>query len=163
MRLKKGFRELITTWNCKPDVLEAFACRYFFNLPGQHLLVNFAQEQLIILSQTFKSLRESVYQNLLQTRFKHSLDQVTLKLDSNGISLDFSTLETTLSQNIQTNSVEGITNLIEFTRSTQSQFQATNFKGWKSNAANEVLWQVEKRVNNAKAADYCRPGIRLLR
>ncbi|MEI8573377.1 hypothetical protein U737_14885 [Methylomonas sp. LW13] len=127
---EKAFGELIITWNCKPDVLEAFNCRYFFNLPGQHLLVKFAQEQLVILSQTFKSLRESVYQNMLQTRFKQLLDQVTLKLDSNGIRLDFSTLEATLSQNIQTNSVEGVTDLIEFTRSTQQQFQGTDFKAW---------------------------------
>ncbi|MBD9359925.1 hypothetical protein [Methylomonas fluvii] len=110
--------------------MEAFNGRYFFNLPGQRLLVNFTQEQMIILSQTFKSLRELVYQNLLQTRFKQLLYQVTLKLDSNCIRLDFSALEATLSQNIQTNSVEGITDLIEFTRSTQQQHQGADFKAW---------------------------------
>lgn len=121
IRLEKDFSELIITGNCKPDVLVAFDGRYFFNLPGQHLLVNFAQEQLIILSQTFKSLRELVYQNPLHTRFKSLLDQVTLKLDGNGIRirLDYTTLETTLTEKTPTNPVEGITDLIKFTRSTQ--------------------------------------------
>ncbi len=122
---EKAFSKRIITGNYKPGVLEAFNCRYFFNLPGQHLPVKFAQEQLVILSQTFKSLRESVYQNLLQARFKSLLDQVALKLDSNGIRLDFTALETTLTDKVQTNPVEGITDLIELSPTTQQEFQGT--------------------------------------
>jgi len=159
--LEKGFSELIITGNCKPDVLEAFDGRYFFNLPGQHLLVNFAQKQLIILRQTFKSLRESVYQNLLQTCFKPLLDQLTLKLDGNGIHLDFTALKSTLTDKVQTNPVKGITDLIEFFGSNLSQFQATDFEGWKLvNAANDDYWETASQANNLKDADDYRPGIR---
>ncbi|QBC28078.1 hypothetical protein U737_14895 [Methylomonas sp. LW13] len=151
------YKALIASWNRKIHVLEAFNGRYFFNLPGQNqpgssailglsndysyrpavgepsqrLLVNFAQAQLNALDQGYAALRETVYQNLLlQTRFKPLLDQVGLIVDGQGLRLDFTALEATLSQNIQTNPVDGITDLIEFTRSTQQQFQGTDFKAW---------------------------------
>lgn len=159
---EKAFSELIIPVNCKPGVLEAFNCRYFFNLPGQHLLVKFAQEQLVILSQTFKSLRESVYQNLLQTRFKPLLDQVTLKLDSNDIRLDFSALEAALRTNPVTPELQQVLDTLNVRVPPSAALCQESY-------GQDVLLEYElaetlygdgDNANNFKDADDYRPGIR---
>jgi Ca2+-binding RTX toxin-like protein len=167
--LTPEYQALINSWNQKIHILEAFNGSYFFGLPTQPnegaktgislgtannnggsvtiitampIEIRYDQTQLDLLQQSYDVLKASVYDALLlQTRFKPLLDEVNLVIDSTGIHLDFSQLTQTLQQNINTNAVDGIADLIDFSRSSQSMLQGT---GW---AGNQLLEQTLRNTS----------------
>ncbi|HEX7650641.1 MAG TPA: calcium-binding protein, partial [Noviherbaspirillum sp.] len=138
------WQPIVDAWEKKLHILEAFNGRYFFNLPNDsvpggiggagisssggggggggiaaaiQLTVEFSQQQIDLLNQSYDALKESVYTALLlQTRFKPLFDKVSLQIDSNGIKLDYSSLEQEFRNRIASNPAQGLTDLIEFNR-----------------------------------------------
>lgn len=154
-----SYRSLITQWNNKLHVLEAFNGSYFFGLPGQPqdggaasigmwvdysgstalfganktkpgLVINYAQPQLDMLNQAYESLRQAVYESLiLQTRLKGYLDKVDLSITDTAIALDFSTVTQAFQEKIAADPVNGITDLIEFNKYTKDLLTGTPWDG----------------------------------
>ncbi|NOT83336.1 MAG: hypothetical protein HOP02_00850 [Methylococcaceae bacterium] len=136
-------------------VLEAFNGRYFFNLPNAPqlgggavsglnvsgvgangtilgtLTVNYSSDQLNLFNQSYQALRDSVYNALLpQTRFKPLLDSVNLTFNANNVTLDFASAQQQLQSTLASNSVNGITDLLEFNRYAQTALIGTDYKAW---------------------------------
>ncbi|MDP1862715.1 MAG: calcium-binding protein [Thiobacillus sp.] len=157
-QLDAAYRGTIATWSQRIHILEAFNGRHFFNLPSEAqagggavmgmnfssattggisgvtlgtLSINYTQAQLDLLSQSYDALRESVYNALLlQTRFKPLIDSVNLIFTPNNVTLDFSTALQTLQTRIDTDLVNGISDLIEFNRYGQTLLMGSAWNGW---------------------------------
>jgi len=150
--LTPEYRELIAQWNRKIHILEAFNGRYFFTLPDETqtgfsavmgltvdesggdvgtLLVNYTQDQLNLLNQSYEALRESVYSALLsQTRFKLLMNQIGVVIENGNFSYDYSGVEQYFQDLITQNAAQGMSDLIEFNRYIGNHL--SNF-GWGGN------------------------------
>ncbi len=157
--IDETYRNLISSWNDKIHILEAFNGSYFFQLPGQKqegggaaigiwatpsnyyslmpgtdnrqtLAVNYAQIQLDLLNSAYDSLRQAVYESLiLQTRLKGYLDQIDLSITEDSISLDFSALTQSFQDKLATDPQNGLTDLIEFNKYTRDILTGTQWDG----------------------------------
>lgn len=151
-----AYRGTIAQWNQCIHILEAFNGRHFFNLPSEAqagggavmgmsfssagaggtslgtLAINYSQAQLDLLSQSYDALRESVYNALLlQTRFKPLVDSIDLTLSATGnLAFDFSATQLALQTRITANTADGISDLIEFNRATQTLLAGLGWTGW---------------------------------
>ena len=158
-QLDTTYRNTIASWNQRIHILEAFNGRHFFNLPSEAqagggavmgmgfsttttggisgvtigtLAINYSQAQLDLLGQSYNALRESVYNAmLLQTRFKPLIDSIDLTLSATGnLAFDFSATQLALQTAIAANAANGISDLIEFSRATQSVLAGAGWNGW---------------------------------
>ena len=158
-QLDAAYRGTIAQWNQRIHILEAFNGRHFFNLPSEAqagggavmgmnfstattggiagvtlgtLAINYSQAQLDLLGQSYDALRESVYNALiLQTRFKPLVDSIDLTLSATGnLAFDFSATQLTLQTSITANTANGISDLIEFNRATQTLLAGLGWTGW---------------------------------
>ncbi|MGZ9710281.1 hypothetical protein ACXX82_05650 [Glaciimonas sp. GNP009] len=112
-------RAIVAAWEKKLHILEAFNGQYYFamhNFVGHGLngfnmaegkngqpgtiTISLYPEQVNSLNLAYDALQESIYGSLLlQTRFKSLIDQITLKVDADGLQLDsFDAIRNTLDQ-----------------------------------------------------------------
>ena len=145
---------IVDAWEKKLHVLEAFNGRYFFKLPNEtqtalsaamglslvsgtggngalpQLNVTLSQDQVNLLNQSYDALSRSVYDDLLmQTRFKPLLDQIGLVIDDSGIRFDFSAVEQHFREEIARDAVNGVGDLIEFTRVSAGMLAGAGWQG----------------------------------
>ncbi|MDB5802437.1 MAG: Hemolysin-type calcium-binding region, partial [Rhodocyclales bacterium] len=157
--LDSSYKALIAGWAGKIHILEAFNGRYFFELPSEApstgiilsaveglnqapdlplydaggfktMLISYSQQQLDLLQQSYDALRQSIYDNLLlQTRLKPLIDKVGLTVGDDGISFDFSAVETDLRARVATDPVAGIADIADFKAVTRDLFVGTGWSG----------------------------------
>ena len=94
------------------------------------LSIQFAQQQLNLLNQAYASLTDSIYSALvLQTRLKPYLDLVDLVIDNNGIHLDATALNATLTNKTQTDPLNGLSDLLDLDKYAKNLLADTNWEG----------------------------------
>lgn len=157
--IDETYRNLISSWNQKIHILEAFNGSYFFQLPGQPqegggattgmwatassyyallpsadnrqtLVVRYAQPQLDLLNSAYSSLKQAVYESLaLQTRLKGYLDLIDLSITEDSITLDFSGLTQAFQDKLASDQKNGLIDLIEFNKFTRDILSGTQWDG----------------------------------
>ncbi|WP_367154192.1 calcium-binding protein [Methylomonas sp. HYX-M1] len=123
---------LYQTWVDKLTILEHFNGRTFNTVPAGSTAatVNLWTTTQDLLQRSYDNLKESVYSSLLlQTRLKPYLDEITLKVDANGIQLDFSAMTLRLETDRHVNSEQAFINLLELHKYAGAQL---NSNGWNS-------------------------------
>lgn len=124
----------VAAWERRLSILDAFQGQHLLDItphapvtwftpvqadenqatPGV-IYINLSTQQTTALNRAYVALQESVYATLLmQTRFKSVFDQVQPRIDSHGVQMDMSTVERHFNQAIATDSVAGLSALIEF-------------------------------------------------
>ena len=84
----------------------------------------------VFFDAAYKSLQESVYQNLyLQTEGKTYLDLIELVLDNNGLRLDFTKVNSAFAQKIAANAGQAATDLAEFISFTEDSLASSGWDG----------------------------------
>ena len=157
--LDEEYRQLIQQWDDRIHVLEAFNGSYFFEVPGQTqegggaarglqidtagssslsgldrnkpgLVISYSRQQLDQLEKAYTALRQEVYESLcLQTRLKTYLDQVDLVLTRDAVSFDFSRVRQAFQDEILTDPINGLGDLIEFNKYTSTILTGTSWDG----------------------------------
>ena len=127
-------RAIVDTWERKLSILEAFNGQYYFamqNLPGMGyngftmiegengqpgtITISLYQSQIDGINAAYNALQDSVYGSLvLQTRFKPLFDQIALKMDENGMRLDYGAIEQYFNAGIAADLVKGSLDLFDF-------------------------------------------------
>ncbi|MGD9685492.1 MAG: putative Ig domain-containing protein [Desulfobacter sp.] len=157
--IDETYRNLISSWNNKIHILEAFNGSYFLQLPGQPqegggavsgiwsdtrnynalmpindnrqtLVVRYAQQQLDLLNSAYSSLKQAVYESLvLQTRLKGYLDLIDLNITEDSITLDFSAVTQSFQDKLASDQRNGLIDLIEFNKFTRNILSGTQWDG----------------------------------
>ncbi|ANE57980.1 hypothetical protein AYM39_22110 (plasmid) [Methylomonas sp. DH-1] len=120
-------------WADKLTILEHFNGRTFNTVPAgtTAATINLWSVTQDLLQSSYDSLKTSVYQSLvLQTRVQPLLDLITLKVDSDGVSLDFTALSAELDRRTVADPANGAADLAEFTILTQDKLKDTGWRGW---------------------------------
>lgn len=144
---------LSAEWQQKLHIIETFNGSYFFGLPGTsqpigaitgltistptsssanvQITVNFNQQQLDLLQQSYDLIRGSIYDALvLQTRIKPLVQEIGLTIDANGVNLDFSQVYGALESKISQDAKLGLGDLIDFNNATRDRLKETNWNGY---------------------------------
>lgn len=101
-------------------------------------------EQVSLLNQSYDALKQSVYDGLvMQTRLKCYLDSISLKIDTNGVTLDFSAMSAKLDALYQSSPIIAFTDCLDL-----KQYGAllTTY-GWDA-ASKLVAWTSELAATN---------------
>ncbi|MEB0011472.1 calcium-binding protein [Glaciimonas sp. Cout2] len=142
-------RAIVAAWEKKLHILEAFNGQYYFamhNLTGMGyngfkmvegkngqpgtITISLYAEQVNSLNQAYDALQESIYGSLLlQTRFKSLIDQIELKIDTDGMHLDYGALEKHFKAAIAADVIKGLYDLIDFNRAAGSAMQDFSWIG----------------------------------
>ncbi|WP_373975495.1 calcium-binding protein [Chitinibacter sp. SCUT-21] len=94
------------------------------------LVINYSQDQVNFLNQSYEALRQSVYDGLvLQTRLKPYLDELDLKISVNGLSFDTSGVAEKIEAVAATNPKKALTDLAELNKYAGSSLQSIGFDG----------------------------------
>ena len=115
---------------------EPVVTSYTFVLP------TLTSQQVDLLKQSYTALKESVYEGLVgQTRLKSYLDTVSLNIDANGISFDFSGMNAALDTLHQGDAVRAFTDCMDLQKyvaglSGMGWQGAAKLVGWATDAAN---------------------------
>lgn len=155
MILNPDWLAIVAEWEGKIAILEAFNGQYFFKLPNStepgssavtgmtistgtvstdtgtisvpKLDINLTADQVALLNNSYESLKQSVYDALVsQTRLAPLMDMVDVVSDGDILSLDYTALEQHFADTIAQNSVNGLTDLIEFDRYTSKSLPGWN-------------------------------------
>lgn len=101
-------------------------------------------EQVSLLNQSYDALKQSVYDGLvMQTRLKGYLDTVSLKIDTNGITLDFSAMSDKLDTLYQSDPIVAFTDCLDLK---QYGAMLTSY-GWDA-ASKLVAWTTDLAASN---------------
>ncbi len=149
----------VEAWSRKLHILEAFNGSYFFaNLPGggtpfnpndsyhrnlsvstpngstiPTLTINWGNNQMARLNEAYDLLLETVYNTLLmQTRLAPAMDLIDLNIDMESleIGLDFTRLTQYFTEKMASDPVNGISDLMDFNRSTQDMLSGSGWNGY---------------------------------
>jgi Ca2+-binding RTX toxin-like protein len=93
-------------------------------------MYNLEQARLDLLTQSYNQLVDSVYSALVtQTRLKPYMDSISLQVNANGISLDFTAMDAMLDTKQQTNSANALYDLIELNHYVGAQLYPSGWNG----------------------------------
>ena len=99
--------------------------------PG--ITIGIAEAQFELLTASYEALRDSVYSALaLQTRLQAYTEEAMLVLDPRGSDfiIDFTSQEEEFARRISLNVVDGMADLIEYTRGMASELAGSAWRGW---------------------------------
>ncbi|MCX7178266.1 MAG: hypothetical protein NTX56_05630, partial [Proteobacteria bacterium] len=115
-------------WLDKLSILEHFNGQTFLPVPtvGASLSIDFYGTRELLLDQAYVALKESVYGALvIQTRLKPYLDSIELKIDENGITLDYTAMMARLETLKSVDVTNAVLDLMELQR-----FAGKQLTGW---------------------------------
>lgn len=151
------YKQLISSWTKKLQVLEMFNGQYFFNIPNQKnqtagagfglsvsysavsapykaslptLHVQFSQAQIELLDKAYASLKDTVYSSLvIQAGLRKYLDLITYSFDEDGHHLDIAPLNQALADQFASDPVNALGDLLDLDRYAGRQLAGTNWTG----------------------------------
>ncbi|MBD9359667.1 calcium-binding protein [Methylomonas fluvii] len=120
-------------WADKLTVLEHFNGRTFNTVPAgtTAATINLWSVTQDLLQSSYEALKNSVYQSLvLQTRVKPLLDLISLRVNENGIALDFTEVNAEFDRRAALNPGSAAADLAEFTIMTKDSLKDSGWQGW---------------------------------
>lgn len=119
-------------WVEKLTTIERFIGQTFRPVPADTdaVNINLATEQLALLQQSYDIIKETVYGSLvMQTRLKPYLDLAEFKVDSTGVSIDFTATRNALQAGINANAAAGMADLLDFEKYAGPQLRDSGWDG----------------------------------
>ncbi|ATG88431.1 hypothetical protein MKLM6_0146 [Methylomonas koyamae] len=120
-------------WADKLTVLEHFNGRTFNTVPAgtTAATINLWSVTQDLLQSSYEALKNSVYQSLvLQTRVKPLLDLISLRVNENGIALDFTEVNAEFDRRAALNPGSATADLAEFIIMTKDSLKDSGWQGW---------------------------------
>ncbi|MCQ8183232.1 hypothetical protein NP603_19115, partial [Methylomonas sp. SURF-1] len=120
-------------WVDKLTILEHFNGRTFNTVPAgtTAATINLWSVTQDLLQSSYDALKNSVYQSLvLQTRVQPLLDLISLRVDENGVALDFTEVNAEFDRRAAINPGKAAADLAEFTIMTQDSLKDSGWRGW---------------------------------
>jgi len=86
--------------------------------------------QMAFIEQAYDALKQSIYDGLLlQTRLAPLTDSIEIEVVDGALKLNFAPMEALMHQAVDANAVNGLTDLIDFNRTTQGKLQESGWRG----------------------------------